>query len=179
MRNQHNGLARLRARIVRELYLNEWRDVWFFPQRDGVEGWRGMGRVMIFGLNPSTTHRWTDTIKGFYSTLRRLRLHDAHLTDVLKERMTAPQVRRVLADPREAAVTRHRCWLRHEVDLLRPRRILAMGDQVRQVLDSWLGPDRRVQTIPHYAPRFPDAAKRRRFAVELARATRNDRRAAR
>lgn len=32
MREKGRMLAALRARIVRGLYLNEWRDVWFFPR---------------------------------------------------------------------------------------------------------------------------------------------------
>jgi hypothetical protein len=66
-------LERLRARIVRDVQLSEWRDAWFFPPRDGVDGWRGTGRVMVVGLNPSTTYRWTPTIQRFYDLLKRAR----------------------------------------------------------------------------------------------------------
>jgi len=55
-------LEALRARIVRELYLDEWRDVWFFPRFDGVDGWRGTERVMFVGLAPSTGHFPTEVI---------------------------------------------------------------------------------------------------------------------
>src|SRR5574337_1480258 len=98
MRNKRELLERLRERIVRDVYLNEWREVWFFPQRDGVKGWRGMGRVMVGGPNPSTTYRWTPSIRHFYAVLRRLGLRNAHLTDALKERMTAQEVRRVRSE---------------------------------------------------------------------------------
>jgi hypothetical protein len=53
-RGKAHRLARLRARIVREVYLAEWRDVWFFPAFEGVRGWQGTQDIMFVGLNPST-----------------------------------------------------------------------------------------------------------------------------
>src|SRR5262245_33907930 len=101
-------LMRLRERIVRDVQIIEWRDAWFFPQRDGVDGWRGVGRVMVVGLNPSTTYEWTPTVQRFYAVLKRLGLQHAHLTDALKERMTAQEVGRVLANPDGPAMARNR-----------------------------------------------------------------------
>lgn len=45
-------LARLRAQIVRDLYLDEWREVCFFPAWDGVRGWQGTQDIIFVGLNP-------------------------------------------------------------------------------------------------------------------------------
>ncbi len=63
-------LERLRERIVRELYLRRWREVWFFPPYDGVEGWCGTKPVFFVGLNPSTSGFPNEADRHFYGLLR-------------------------------------------------------------------------------------------------------------
>src|SRR5438093_5229850 len=165
MRENGRRLATLRARIVRDLYLNGWRDVWFFPRFDGVEGWRGTQRIMFVGLNPSTGRFAGDADRRFYAQLKRKGFGRAHLTDAIKERAVGRDVEKIERDP--ARMERYRRYLREEIDIIRPRLIVAMGHRAHRILRDWLGSDAPVRPIPHYSARFPSPATRRRFAAKL------------
>ena len=166
MREKGLMLAGLRARIVRELYLNEWREVWFFPPFDGVEGGRGTQRIMFVGLNPSTGRFGKDADRRLYAQLRRMGFGRAHLTDVIKERAVGRDVDKIERDA--TRMERYRQYLREEVDIIRPRLIVAMGHRAYRFVADWLGSEARVRRIPHYAARFPSPATRRRFTAEIA-----------
>ena len=159
-------LTRLRARIVRELYLSEWREVWFFPRFGGVDGWRGTQDIMFVGLNPSTGRFPSHAGRMLYA-LRRNGFKRAHLTDVIKERATASTVQEIDRDRKR--MRKYRRYLLAEIKIVRPRLIVAMGRRAYGILTTWLGSDARVRRIPHYAARFPTAGTRRRFASEMAR----------
>src|SRR3989442_11748225 len=108
-------LEALRARIVRELYLDEWRDVWFFPPFDGVAGWRGTQRVMFVGLAPSTgrfpteADRSSNPARRLYAQLKRHGFGRAHLTDVIKERAVGRDVEEI--ERNKARMERYRRYL--------------------------------------------------------------------
>lgn len=166
MRETRRMLAALRARIVKELYLDEWRDVWFFPPLDGVEGWRGAQRIMFVGLNPSMGRFASDADRRFYAQLKRRGFGRAHLTDVIKERAVARDVEEIERDTER--MERYRRYIQEEIDIIRPRLIIAMGHRACRILRDWLGSEAPVRCIPHYSARFPNAATRRRFAAKIA-----------
>ena len=166
VREKGRMLAGLRARIVRELYLNEWHEVWFFPPFDGVEGWRGTQRIMFVGLNPSTGRFGTDADRLLYAQLKGKGFARAHLTDVIKERAIGRDVDKIERDA--ARMERYRRYLREEIDIIRPRLIVAMGHRAYLILRDWLGSEAPVRRIPHYSARFPSPATRRRFAAKMA-----------
>lgn len=159
-------LAGLRARIVKELYLSEWREVWFFPPCEGVEGWRGTQRIMFVGLNPSTGRFPTDADRILYARLKANGFARAHLTDVIKGRAIGRDVDKIERDA--ARMERYRRYLRREVDITRPRLIVAMGKRAHPFVTEWLGSQAPVRRIPHYAARFPSSATRRPFTAKIA-----------
>lgn len=165
-REKDRMLVGLRTRIVRELYLYEWREVWFFPPFDGVEGWRGTQRIMFVGLNPSTGRFGTDADRLLYARLKRNGFARAHLTDVIKERAIGRDVDKIERDA--ARMERYRKYLRREVDIIRPRLIVAMGHRAYRFVADWLGSQAPVRRIPHYAARFPSSATRRQFTAKIA-----------
>lgn len=171
MREKGRMLARLRARIVRDLYLNKWREVWFFPPLDGVAGWRGTQRIMFIGLNPSTGRFPSDADQFLYAQLKRKGFARAHLTDVIKERAVGRDVAKIEGDAER--MERYRRYLRAEVDIIRPRLIVAMGHRAHRFVADWFGSEGLVRRIPHYAARFPSPATRRRFATEIAKIRRD------
>ena len=163
MREKRRMLARLRERIVRDVCLNDWRDIWFFPRRDGVEGWRGTQRIMFIGLNPSTGRFASKYDRYFYAQLKRQRFGHAHLTDAIKERAVADKVKTIRSDaPR---MERYRRYLLKEIEIIRPRRIVALGRTAHDILTKEWNL-KGVVYIPHYAWRF---GKRRQFAVAMAK----------
>jgi hypothetical protein len=127
MPDKARRLARLRARIVRELYLNEWRDVWFFPAFEGVQGWQGTQDILFVGLNPSLGHFPDSPCRRFYTHLKRQGFAKAHLTDVIKERAAGRTVDTITQDAER--IRRHRRYLLAEIAILRPRLIVAMGSR--------------------------------------------------
>lgn len=163
MREKREMLERLRARIVREVYLQEWYEVWFFPPRNGVEGWRGTQRIMFVGLNPSTGRFQSKYDKYFYAQLRQQGFGRAHLTDVIKERAVGDEVKTIRDDaPR---MKRYEGYLREELGIIGPRLIVALGHKAHDILTKEWNLKGAVY-IPHYAWRF---GKRRQFAAAMAR----------
>lgn len=159
------ALERLRARIVRDIYLDGWREVWFFPKHNGVEGWQGTRDIMFVGLNPSTGRFPDKATTIFYDQLRHNGFADAHLSDVVKERIENTGTQKFFKDRRR--MDRHKKYLREEIDILRPRIIVGMGNEAQGILARWFGSDERLQRIPHYSPRFPTAVKQGSFATRM------------
>jgi uracil-DNA glycosylase len=177
-RGKARRLARLRARIVRDLYLAEWCEVWFFPRLAAVQGWQGTLDIMFIGLNPSLGHFPSAGDQLLYRHLARNGFARAHLTDVIKERAAGLAVSRIERDAER--MRRYRRYLLAEIAIIRPRLIVAMGDRARDILTKcWLRSDPRLRHLPHYAARFPTPATRRRFGAELARIRRDYVRASR
>jgi len=166
-RNSGKGLAllRLRARIVREVLVARWQDVWFFPAHDGVHGWQGTQDIMFVGLNPSTG-RFPSRSDGFlYQTLADCGFERAHLTDVIKERAPGAEVGVLRKDSKRMRA--YRLYLRAEAKIVEPRLIVAMGKQAKRILDQWFPKDERVRGMPHYAQRIATPRTHRRFRAAL------------
>ena len=158
----------MRARIVRDLYLAQWHEVWFFPAHGGVHGWQGTLDILFVGLNPSTGRFPSVADRLLYRHLARNGFGRAHLTDLIKERAAGPAVSAIERDVER--MRRYRHYLLAEIEIVRPRLIVAMGDRAYDILTKcWLLSDARLRQIPHYAARFPTAATRRRFGAVMAR----------
>lgn len=165
MEQKARGLALLRERIIRDLFVNEWRDVWFFPPFNGVDGWAGTQDIMFVGLNPSTGRFPSIADRNFYAVLKRTGLEHAHLTDVIKERARGPDVARIERDP--ARMDRYWRYLREEIEILCPRLIVGLGQRALRLLTDRRGSEAPLKGIPHYAQLFPSPATRRQFTREL------------
>ncbi len=49
-------LKKLRKDIIEKYYINEWKEVWFFPSYNKVKGFLGTQDIIFLGLNPSYGH---------------------------------------------------------------------------------------------------------------------------
>ena len=112
----------------------------------------------------------------------------AHLTDLIKVRATANDVPLLFYNPRVSV--RHRRYFKHEVDIVRPRVMVALGQQVVDVLRGWgfVVPDGTgwkfkvsgkhkaavIATVHPAATRWPQKTleRRRRFRRDMRRARR-------
>lgn len=145
------SLSQLRRNIIEKLCIDQWLDVWFFPELDGVKGWRGSAPIMFVGLNPSTGNFPSKADRLFYDSLSQNGLSDAHITDLLKIRLDGESVQETFAIPE--LVQSHKAWLMEEVRLLEPHIIVALGHKTLKVLTTWLPEDfrSRIVKIHHYS----------------------------
>jgi len=145
------ALSRLRQRIIAELYVKQWHEVWFFPEKDGVRGWRGTGPIMFIGLNPSTGRFPSKADQVFYKCLDRNGLGNSHITDVFKVRATSREMRDNLSN--KGLVRLHQKYLLKEIHLLNPHLLVALGHKTLSILKVWIpkGYQPRLIGIHHYS----------------------------
>ncbi len=123
---------------VRDWYL---RGPWFFPpDKSGVKGFFGTGNVMFVCPRPSTGG-FDKAVESFYKLLRRYGFSNAHLTDMVKCRSKAGEISRTEVE---------NClpFLNKEIEILKPRIIIAVGDAVYKELKDKF---HNVTKIPHYS----------------------------
>ena len=175
MRKQ-GRLRELRRQIIDEVWVRDWREVWFYPARDGVMGWEGTQDIMFVGINPSTGHSFSKNDDFYYAELAKNGFANAHLTDVVKERATATEREVLLDDP--ATMRRHQGYFMDEIDIVRPRMIIPVGQRAARVLSLWLPGDDRLwlphptdkrRRVPHYSAQITTAATRREFGMSMVK----------
>jgi len=109
---------------------------WRFPEEDSVRGFLGTSRVFFVGDQPSTSS-WTLNNPGrraFYDSLREVGLENAHLTDLYKRRGLSGELEQGLP----LDFDEHVEFLRRELDILRPTRIIAVGRLAESLLAEHL-----------------------------------------
>ena len=105
---------------------------WLYPTEPKVQGFLGVGAIFIVGDQPSTD-RWEVTHphrRAFYDLLATEGAGDFHLTDIYKRRGLSGELRNSMPEDFDE----HLELFRIEVDLLRPRTILAMGRDAHRLL---------------------------------------------
>jgi len=133
---------------------------WLFPTRGAVQGFMGTDPIMFVGERPST-----GSFKGpailLYTLLEDLGMSNSHLTDVIKSRGK-------VGEPFPSDISIHRRIFDREIDILRPRRIVAFGQKVYDLLQFALaGSDIVLRQVWHYSylRRRPD--RKDEFARQL------------
>lgn len=134
---------------------------------DRVMGWQGADPIFFVGPNPSGAgHFPSRADRGFYKQLHTQGLHNAHLTDLMKVRATATEVPEIFKD--SAVVHLCRGYFQEELDILDPRLVVALGEQVHRLLTDWFpGAEFELIRIPHYSYAYR-YAKQARFARAMA-----------
>jgi hypothetical protein len=155
--NKKAALNRLRRKIIEELYVKKWHEVWFFPnfpRKYGVSGWEGTDPIIFIGLNPSTGHFPSRADCLFYGYLgrKKLRFHHAHITDLYKIRASASGI---TDDMRNGNFSErlNRKYLLKEIDILKPRLVVALGKRAFEILKKWIPkhPQWSLDRIRHYS----------------------------
>ncbi len=156
------SLARLRAKVIDELCVRSWHDVWFFPRWNGVQGWCGTADVFFVGSAPNFGRFPTGADKFLYGDLLENEFENSHVTDLFKTRARNEDVGVLLRDA--DFVRRHQEYFRRELEILRPRLVVAFGDQTETELKKWQSqgiPIPRVKRMWHYAYPFRFNRERR------------------
>ncbi len=161
-------LSRLRRRIIDEWTVRGWKDVWFYPEADGVKGWNGTRALFLIGLNPSTGSFPTARDAALYKALSRYGLQNVHLTDVIKLRAKGKTLADLARDP--AVMSRQKRYFLEEIAILQPTLLIPMGWQAATIVRQWVPEAIDIRPIPHYANRFDIGAHRFKRALRnLAR----------
>ena len=123
---------------------------WTFPIQSPVMGFFGTGPLMIVGDQPSTDS-WPETHPSrvlLYGTLIELGVPNAHLTDVIKRRGRGSESCKALPSD----FNRHLEIVRHEIDIVQPERIIALGACAERLLVEYLPRERhKIRKVWHFA----------------------------
>ena len=108
------------------------KDWWIFPEELPIRGFMGTGPIFIVGDQPSPSpwHPGHPNRVAFYSTLKRIGISNAHLTDIYKKRGKPSMLREVIPDDFEDHVN----LLRREIEIVNPKRIVALGELAQKLL---------------------------------------------
>jgi hypothetical protein len=113
---------------------------WQFPAEPEVEGFMGTGQFIV-GDQPSTSD-WEEknrNRRAFYDLLPRIGVGNAHLTDFYKRRGKSGTLRkRIHANEIPADLMEHIEFLRAEIALLNPSRIVALGHDAHWLLKRYV-----------------------------------------
>lgn len=136
-------------KLAQEISLHS--DWWLFPIHEPIQGFWGTGPVFIVGDQPSTSewgpehpHR-----KVFYETLKAIGMQNAHLTDIYKKRGLSGSLKSGL--PTDFSL--HLDLFRREIKILKPIKIIALGELaqrlLKQNLPEWRHPIPRIWHFSH------------------------------
>ena len=118
---------------------------WLFPTRGKVQGFLGTGPIMFVGERPSTGNFGGPADHLLYSLLEKFGAADAHMTDVIKRRG-------LVNAPYPDDIAPHRRIFDKEIEIVRPRRIVAFGQKVYDLLQfSLAGSEIKITQVWHYS----------------------------
>lgn len=146
------SLSQLRAVIIDEWLVKQWKEVWFFPQWNSIRGWLGTGDIFFVGPNPSTGWFPSKNDEFLYRELKLLGFENAHLTDAIKLRAKGEDVDSLIGN--HSLMDRQKDYFRQELEILKPVLIVPMGTRAERIVTEWVGSEYKVEFIPHYVPRF-------------------------
>ncbi|OFX10250.1 MAG: hypothetical protein A2516_08465 [Alphaproteobacteria bacterium RIFOXYD12_FULL_60_8] len=127
---------------------------WFFPTGDifnnklpgnGVQGFLGTGPLMVVGERPSTGKFSGPTDFLLYRVLAKFGAANCHLTDVIKSRGK-------VNEPYPDKIGPHRRVFDKELEIVKPHKIIALGQKVHDLLlFSLAGSGIKITQVWHYA----------------------------
>ena len=151
------------------LRIREWchEGVWFFPPCGKVKGFFGTGPIMFVCQRPSTRGgKIPSTLDlRFYKLLEKYGLENAHLTDLVKCRGLAGKIS-------EEKIDNCFPYLEEEIEILKPKLIVAVGNYVRRELNKKVQ-GIAIERIPHYAARGLSTEKLEREIAKIAKKVRD------
>jgi uracil-DNA glycosylase len=138
--DQRRRLEQL-AQEINETISNSW----LFPERGKVQGFLGTAPIMVVGERPSTGKFEDSSAVLLYDLLEMHGAANAHLTDVIKSRGKVGE-----SYPEDMAPHRH--VFEQEIEIIRPRLVVAFGQKVYDLLQFFLaGSGIKITKVWHYA----------------------------
>jgi len=129
---------------------------WRFPLQEPVKGFLGAGPVFIVGDQPSKSQWRSDhpNRRAFYALLEKIGASNFHLTDLYKRRGEPEELKACLPPilkPLPPDYPEHLNFFRNEVELLRPTRIVALGNLAQTLLSLHLPDLRPIRRMWHFS----------------------------
>lgn len=124
-------------------------DLFFFPEHRGVYGYWGTGSVWFVGEKPSKGGPGfpDSAVNLLYDTLGEFGFQNAHITDLTKERGGVPPDG-IPADE----IARMRPYFQREIDILKPKVLIAMSRNVEKGLKFMAATDGiEIGYVHHYS----------------------------
>ncbi len=121
MGNKQKQLEKLRKKIINRVN----KDVWFYPEYEGIKGYLGTQNLVFIGPNPSYNKFPTRHTNFFYEQLKINRFKNAHLTDLVKIRTFNKDSENILNDKK--VINKQLEFLREEFDIIKPKLIVILG----------------------------------------------------
>lgn len=154
MSNKQKQLEGLRTEIIDKVCKKEWRDVWFYPGRDGVKGYLGTQDIVFIGPNPSYNQFPTKQTDLFYKQLKVNGFRNAHLTDLIKRRLFSNETKELFQN--KVIIDEQLRFLKREFEIIEPKLIVVLGKgkAIKNILEQNF---RKIKIINiyHYSQRNP------------------------
>ena len=130
---------------IQEEILSTIPDPWLFPPIGKVKGFMGTGHVMFVAERPSMGHFSSPSDCLLYNLLEKYGVADSHLTDVIKSRGR-------VGEPYPKNISSHRRIFDCEIEIVRPRLIVAFGQKVYDLLQFTLAESGiAIRQVWHYS----------------------------
>lgn len=155
-------LLELRNKISTECFVSNRKfdgiipkETWFFPEHNGVKGYLGTDKIVFVCLNPSLGSFPSKSVLIFYRALKKYGFQNAHLTDVIKVRLSPKQYYKVKKNKVlfNKLLERHIKWLKKELRIIDKKfnfKIVAIGNEAYYLLKKYFKLN-IVGKIYHYA----------------------------
>ena len=157
-------LKKLRKEIIEKYYINEWKEVWFFPSYNQVKGFLGTQDIIFLGLNPSQGHFPSKYDKFFYEELGKNNFENAHITDLIKIKASNKKINELLENKK--ILKEQLEFLIKEIKIIRPRIVATLGGKCDEIFRKNFLDGLNIIKIRHYSSiRFPK--NKRLFSNEI------------
>lgn len=147
MKEKTKELEDLRRKIIKEVFIERWKDVWFYPEHNGIKGWLGTQNIMFVGSNPSYNTFPTKYTDFFYDQLKKNGFKNAHLTDLIKIRAPGRKADQVIRDNWD----KQKEFFQKEIKIIKPILIVIMGNRCEEALKRFKYQDERFVKVYHYS----------------------------
>lgn len=155
MKEKIRQLYNLRGNIIKKYFIEQWKDVWFYQEYNGVKGWFGTQGIFFVGSNPSCGTFPTRYTDFFFEQLKKNGFQNANLTDLIKLRVKNQDSDMLIKNN----LQEQKKFLEEEIRILKPRLIVGMGNRCNGFLKSFKYDN--CVFMPHYSGiRFPRNKKK-------------------
>jgi len=146
--------------------------VWFYPEYEGVMGYYGTGPIMFVGLNPSTGIFPSKADEFLYKQLKKHRIKNSHITDLVKKRMANKEAEEYFEKHPKNQIK----LLKEEIKVIRPKIVVAFGRKCHKHLKK--AKIENLALIMHYTHPFNRGRKHKtknknKFCRQLKEIKRN------
>jgi len=136
------------------------KEVWFYPEYQGVKGFLGEQDIILLGLNPSSGNFPSKQDKKLYNLLKEKGFEYIHITDFIKIRAKNKHVSELITN--EELMKKQANFFSDEILIIKPKIIIAMGNRCLNLLKQYfpkIDSLCKVFQIKHYGYRFDTQEK--------------------